>query len=126
MSMNPRAAKLIAAIEGQDELVMTRYFEDLDRPETCRVCAIGALIRALPPEKRECCLAFLRERDINSAYIWNPRLDEVAQILCDEYRIPRGSLTKIQDVNDFGAHSTDTVGRGARVKQYVRQLAVIL
>src|ERR1035437_10658909 len=76
-----------------EDLISTCYFQDLENPKTCKVCALGALIQALPEEQfNECIKHILSPNGAdemffnkNSRNIQMPDMKPVRDILNNYY-----------------------------------------
>jgi hypothetical protein len=106
--------KAYDAIASEPGLITDRYFDDLKQTDNCPVCALGALIRALPDDaRREAMAAFSaaeatlripgsspRPTSFNRARIDADELAPVLAILRDHYGLSAKALGILQRAND--------------------------
>jgi hypothetical protein len=82
-------------IEKHESLIGGKYFEFVDEAKTCRTCAVGALIQALPDEVFE---RMVKQVSNAASIIGQEKI--VIDTLVESYNIEVQELATIQNVND--------------------------
>ncbi len=114
--MSIQTVRDIIAVEP--ELLRHRYFEFEDTIETCKVCAIGALVRKLPES--------MRAGVVRECVAWPSQtvsLLGIEEELTEHYGVPAHVLAGIQCMNDSnGKGGSSTVGYKASVLAYLDEI----
>lgn len=86
--------------DNESKKIKEKYFDDLDNPKNCRVCAIGALIQNLPDNEFNECYDEIKNNPHNGNGMEITSLPITNCHLSFYYGISLGKLEEIQEEND--------------------------